>query len=181
MPSDRITVSLTDDAKAALADLTDQTDESRSELIRRAISFYAANYESANTSDSDHLQTYYEMLSTGEHILLDIDLLHALLSQVEEPEDRSDELTDMIDRAAKYHATEYAERFDSLAELLDWFSLCGFLTVREADTGSFHVVFLSESIRWFMVRFIRGSVADLPFAIEIEESVSKVLIRERDD
>lgn len=171
MTSDRVTVSLDEDAKSTLEELTDRIDESRSELIRKAIAFYAANFDSANASDSDHLQTYYEMLSTGEHVLLDIDLLHALLSQADDPEERDTDFLDMIDQVAQYHAQEYAERFDSLEDVLDWLSLCGFLTVRRSDEGSFHVVFPSESLRWFMIRFIRGSVVDLPFEVEIEESV----------
>jgi len=181
MPTDRVTVSLDEDTKSTLEGLTDQTEQSRSKLIREAIAFYGANFESANASDSDHLQTYYEMLSTGEHVLLDIDLLHALLGQVDCPENRNDDFLDMLDQVAQFHAQEYAERFNSLEGVLDWLSLCGFLTVRRAEGGSFHVVFPSESLRWFMIRFIRGSVADLPFEIKIEESVSKVLITERND
>ncbi len=180
MPSDRVTVSLDEDTKSTLESLTDQTEQSRSKLIREAIAFYGANFDSANASDSDHLQTYYEMLSTGEHVLLDIDLLHALLSQVDGSEDRDNEFLDMVDQVAQYHAQEYAERFNSLEDVLDWLSLCGFLTVRRAEGGSFHVVFPSESLRWFMIRFIRGSVADFPFEIMVEESVSKVLITTRD-
>jgi len=72
------------------------------------------------------------------------------------------------------------ERFDSLEDVLDWLSLCGFLTVRKAEDGSYHVVFPSEPIRWFTVRLIRGSVTGLAFEVEIEESVSKVLFRERE-
>ncbi|WP_276273998.1 ribbon-helix-helix protein, CopG family [Haloarcula litorea] len=178
MPSDRVTVSLDEESREALESLSEQTDGSRSEVIREAIAFYAANFESARASDSDHLQTYYEMLSTGEHVLLDVDLLHAFLDQVAEPEDRDDEFLETIDRVAEYHAQEYAERFDSLEDVLDWLSVCGFLTVRGADEGSYHVVFPSESLRWFMTRFIRGSVADLDFDVEIEESVSKVLFTE---
>ncbi|WP_283402353.1 ribbon-helix-helix protein, CopG family [Halorubrum sp. DM2] len=181
MPSNRVTVSLDEDTKNTLEALNDQTDESQSELVRQAIAFYAANFDSANASDSDHLQTYYEMLSTGEHVLLDIDLLHTLLSQVDNPEDRDDEFLETMDRVARYHAQEYADRFDSLEDVLDWLSLCGFLTVRRTEQGSYHVVFPSESLRWFMIQFMRGSIADLPFEIEIEESVSKVLITERDE
>lgn len=181
MTSDRVTVSLDEDAKSTLEELTDRTNESRSELIRNAIAFYAANFDSANAIDSDHLQTYYEMLSTGEHVLLDVDLLHALLSQTDDPEERDTNFLDMVDQVAQYHAQEYAERFDSLEDVLDWLSLCGFLTVRRSDEGSFHVVFPSESLRWFMIRFIRGSVVDLPFEVEIEESVSKVLLKERNN
>ncbi|WP_281195635.1 ribbon-helix-helix protein, CopG family [Halorubrum sp. F4] len=180
MASDRVTVSLDDDARAALKRLNDRTDESRSELIRQAVAFYAANFDSANASDSDHLQTYYEMLSTGEHVLLDVDLLHALLGLIDDPESDTERFHDTVDQVARYHAQEYAERFDSLEDILDWLSLCGFLTVRRAEGGSFHVVFPSEPLRRFMVRFITESVAELPFDIEVEESVSKVFITERD-
>ncbi|AEM59163.1 CopG family transcripitonal regulator (plasmid) [Haloarcula hispanica N601] len=179
MPTDRVTVSLDEETKETLEDLTDRTGESQSQLIREAIAFYAANFDSAHASDSDHLQTYYEMLSTGEHVLLDIDLLHALLSQFSDPAQRDEGVLEMIDQVAQYHAQEYAERFDSLEDVLEWLSLCGFLTVRRDEKGSFHVVFPSESVRWLMIRFIRGSITDLPFEIEIEESVSKVLLRER--
>ncbi|MDQ2074186.1 ribbon-helix-helix protein, CopG family [Haloarcula sp. H-GB4] len=180
MPTDRVTVSLDEETKETLEGLTDRTGESQSQLIREAIAFYAANFDSAHASDSDHLQTYYEMLSTGEHVLLDIDLLHALLRQFTDPDERDEEVLNMIDQVAQYHAQEYAERFDSLEDVLEWLSLCGFLTVRRDEKGSFHVVFPSESVRWLMIRFIRGSIADLPFEIEIEESVSKVLLRERE-
>ncbi|GCF16115.1 hypothetical protein Harman_40500 [Haloarcula mannanilytica] len=179
MPTDRVTVSLDEETKETLQELTDRTGESQSQLIREALGFYAANFDSAHASDSDHLQTYYEMLSTGEHVLLDIDLLHALLNQFDDPAERDEEVLEMIDQVAQYHAQEYADRFDSLEGVLDWLALCGFLTVRRAEKGSFHVVFPSESVRWLMIRFIRGSIADLPFEIEIEESLSKVLMRER--
>jgi len=178
MPGDRVTVSLDDDAKSALEGLTEQTDESRSEMIREAVKFYATNFDAARASDSDHLHTYYEMLSTGEHVLLDVDLLHVFLSQVENPEDRDEEFLAMLDQVAQYHAQEYVERFDSLEDVLEWLSLCGFLTVRRAEEGSYHVVFPSEPLRWFMVRFIRGSVTDFPFDVTVEESVSKVLFTE---
>ncbi|WP_336338413.1 ribbon-helix-helix protein, CopG family [Haloarcula brevis] len=179
MPTDRVTVSLDEETSETLGELTDRTGESQSQLVREAIAFYAANFDSAHASDSDHLQTYYEMLSTGEHVLLDVDLLHALLRQFDDPDARDEEVLELIDQVARYHAREYADRFDSLGDVLDWLSLCGFLTVRRDDDGGFHVVFPSESVRWLMIRFIRGSIADLPFEIDVEESVSKVLLRER--
>ncbi|UPM44677.1 ribbon-helix-helix protein, CopG family [Halocatena salina] len=178
MPGDRVTVSLNEDAKSALEQLTDQTEKSRSEIIRRAVSFYAANFESANANNSDDLQTYYQMLTTGEHVLLDIDLLHAFLNQVDEREQRDPVFLETVDRVARYHSREYAERFDSLDEVLDWLSFCGFLTVRNTEGDIYHVVFPSESLRWFMMRFIQGSVEELPFELEIKESVSKVLLIE---
>src|SRR6056297_2559148 len=103
MPADRVTVSLDDDSRSALEQLTERTDESRSEIIREAISFYAANFESAKADDSDDLQTYYQMLTTGEHVLLDVDLLHAFLNHVDDDDRHDPEFLETVDRVAHYH------------------------------------------------------------------------------
>jgi len=182
MTADRVTVSLDEGSRSALEQLTERTEGSRSEVVRKAISFYAANFESASASNSDDLQTYYQMLRTGEHVLLDVDLLHAFLNHVDDDDGQHDpEFLETVDRVARYHTQEYGERFDSLGEVLDWLSFCGFLTVREMEEGSYQVVFPSESMRWFMMRFIRGSLDGLSFDVDIEESVSKVLLTERSD
>nr|WP_240792456.1 ribbon-helix-helix protein, CopG family [Salarchaeum sp. JOR-1] len=47
-----LTVSLGEDARDALDTLTSETDRSRGELVRRALTFYAANYEAASTDRS---------------------------------------------------------------------------------------------------------------------------------
>lgn len=43
MSSDRLTVSLDEDARDALDAITSKADSSQSELVRRALMFYAAN------------------------------------------------------------------------------------------------------------------------------------------
>lgn len=181
MTSDRVTISLNEDTRTALDQLIKQTNGSRSEIVRDAISFYAANFESARTSDSDDLQTYYQMLTTGEHVLLDVDLLHAFLEAAYVSDEPDPAFLETVDTVAHFHVQEYAERFDSLGEVLDWLSLCGFLSVRQSEGNTYHVVFPSEPMRWFMMRFLEGSVEGLPFELEIEESVSKVLLRECDN
>ncbi len=123
------------------------------------------------------------MLSSGEHVLLDVDFLHCFLGFVEgEGEGEAGEpdpsFLDCADRVSDYHAEEYRNRFDSAGELLDWLSFCGFLTVREAGERTYHVVFPSESMKWFMLRFIERSAEGLPFDLSVEEGVSKVLVAE---
>lgn len=180
MVADRITVSLDEDAREALEDLVSQTGDGNSELVRRALTFYAANYRAADSGVNVDLEKYHEMLMGGEHALLDIDFLHVLLANVEDEDgDWPEPFVEKVDRVANYHAAEYADRFDCLHDLLDWLSVCGFLTVRESRTNTYHVVFPTEDLKWFMLRFIRESTRDLPFEIEVEEGVSKVLLTER--
>ena len=176
--TDRITVSFDDDARAALESLTGETGKSQSELVRRALSFYAANFEAATGDPSHNLEQYYQMLSSGEHVLLDVDFLHCFLDRLYNDGNPDPDFVESADRVSEYHVREYAERFDGLAELLEWLSFCGFLTVRSETDGAYHVVFPSESIRWFMVRFIERSTADLPFDVAVEAGVSKAILTE---
>jgi predicted transcriptional regulator len=179
MSQERVTVSLDDDAEAALDDLVDRLDAGQSEVVRRALTFYAANFEAAmSTRSGENLADYHRMLAGGEHVLLDVDFLHCFLDRVD-TDSPDEEFLEAVDRVSEYHAHEYAERFDDVSEVLDWLSLCGFLTVRDADAGTYHVVFPSESMRWFMTRFLRQSVAEAAFDVDVEEGVSKVLVRQR--
>lgn len=180
--TDRLTISLDKETNTALSHLTDRTGRSQSQIVRQAIQFYAANFEAAQTDAGPNLEAYHRMLSSGEHVLLDIDFLHCFLEYVENSSGEPDpEFLDTIDRVGEFHSHEYVDRFDSLHQLLEWLSLCGFLTVRETKGQTYHVVFPTESIKWFMLRFIDLSTARLPFDIEVEEGVAKVLLTEVPD
>ncbi|RKD95973.1 ribbon-helix-helix protein, CopG family [Halopiger aswanensis] len=175
----RVTVSLDDDSAAALETLVAETDEGQSEIVRRALTFYAANFEAASGRPSDNLEQYYQMLSSGEHVLLDVDFLHAFLEYCYDGGDPDPAFVEAADRVSDYHAREYATRFDEVGDLLEWLSFCGFLEVRREDDRVYHLVFPSEAVRWFMTRFIERSTVDLPTEIEVEQGVSKVIITER--
>ncbi|WP_224449718.1 ribbon-helix-helix protein, CopG family [Haloprofundus salilacus] len=183
MPTNRLTISLDEEAEAALDDLVGRTDTSRSEVVRRALTFYAANFEAATADAGPNLEAYHQLLSSGEHVLLDVDFLHCFLDYVEAEDGTPDpDFLAAANRVADYHAHEYERRFVSLGELLDWLSFCGFLTVRRTegsvDGRTYHVVFPSESVKWFMLGFIDRSTTDLSFDLAINEGVSKVLLTE---
>ncbi|WP_049911152.1 ribbon-helix-helix protein, CopG family [Halorubrum coriense] len=179
MAGDRLTISLDEQSRDALDELVELTGEGQSETVRRAIIFYAANFQVANSNTNVDLEQYYQMLSGGEHVLLDIDFLHGLLDNVElESGEPSPEFKEVIDQVAGFHADEYRTRFASLGDILDWLSFCGFLTARKADDNTYHVVFPTEKVKWFMTRFIQRSTEKLDFEVEVSEGVSKVLITE---
>lgn len=179
MSTDRVTVSLDENAREALEDLMEKTGQGQSELVRHSLTFYAENFQAANADSNEQLEKYHKMLSGGEHVLLDVDFLHSFLDYISDEEGNPDEaFLEEADTVSDYHAREYEEEFDSLNELLEWLSLCGFLSVRRSDENRYHVVFPSEQIRWFMTRFVERSTVDLPFDIEIDEGLTKVMMTE---
>ncbi|ELY54248.1 ribbon-helix-helix protein, CopG family [Natronolimnohabitans innermongolicus] len=175
----RVTVSLDDDSSAALETLVAETGNGQSETVRRALTFYAANFEAASGRPSDNLEQYYQMLTSGEHVLLDVDFLHAFLEHCYAGGDPDPEFVAAADQVSDYHAREYARRFESVGDVLEWLSFCGFLEVRREAGDTYHIVFPSKAIRWFMTRFIERSTVDMPADIEIEQGVSKVIVTER--
>ncbi|ELZ02082.1 CopG family transcriptional regulator [Natrialba chahannaoensis JCM 10990] len=176
----RVTVSLDNEAQTALETLVAETNAGQSEVVRRALAFYAANFDAAERQPSDNLEQYYRMLASGEHVLLDVDFLHAFLEYSYAGGDPDPEFVDAADRVSDYHAREYADRFSGVGELLEWLSFCGFLEVRGEEEGMYHVVFPSESICWFMTRFIERSTVRIGTELEVERGVSKAIITEED-
>jgi len=178
MGTDRLTVSLDEESREALESLTRNTGRSQSELVRRALTFYTANFEAASTDSSQSLEEYYKMLAGGEHVLLDIDFLHCFLAHVKEDGEPTKEFISDTDQVSDYHAEEVVDRFSSLDELLEWLSLCGVLSVRQSTENTYHIVFPPADVRWFMTRFIERSVEKLSFDVDIKPGVAKVLLIE---
>lgn len=176
--ADRITASVEKKDRKRINKLVERTNMSQSEIVRQAIRFYEANYEAVSTDSTYALDQYYQMLSSGEHVVLDIDFLHCFLDYVYDSESADDAFLEIADQVSDYHCQEYKDRFDNLGDVLKWLSVCGFLFVRSESKDSYYVTFPSESIRWFMTRFIVRSTADLPFDVEVETGISKAIISE---
>lgn len=140
MVTNRVAVSLDADVQTALDSLTDRTEKPQSELVRGALVFAAPNFDAA-TDVGPTLETYHRMLASGEHVLLDVDFLHCFLDYVADADGLPDpEFVEAVNRVASFHAREYEDRFESLGELLDWLSFCGFLTVRASAGDAYRVV-----------------------------------------
>ncbi|MFC7059386.1 ribbon-helix-helix protein, CopG family [Halovenus salina] len=179
MAGDRVTVSLDEKSRAALDELVSETGKGQSEAVRQAVIFYAANFKVANSETNVSLEQYHQMLNAGEHVLLDIDFLHGLLEHAEKEDgEPNPAFQETIDRVAEFHAEEYRSRFDTLSDMLDWLSFCGFLSARKAEGETYHVVFPTEKVKWFMTEFIDRSTEKLDFDVEISEGVSKAIISE---
>jgi hypothetical protein len=87
------------------------------------------------------------MLSGGEHALPDVDFLHCFLDHVSDDNNEPDQgFLAKADQVSEYHAHEYDGEFETLDELLEWLSLCGFLSVRRSDDERYHIVFPSNQV-----------------------------------
>ena len=72
-PPERVTVALDEDTFAVFKKMRDDFGISQSELMREALKFYSKYRTLFEPVDAEKVRTYIEMLSTGEHIIMDID------------------------------------------------------------------------------------------------------------
>ncbi len=157
--------------------MVERSGKRNGEPLRQATSCYAANQEVASADVSLDVEESREMLASGEHAPLDVGFPHTLLKCSPDGHERSEAFVRDLDRVAEYYAAEHAERCDSPEEVPDWLPVCGFLTVRESTANTYHVVFPTADVMWFVLRFLRASTTQLRLESEIERGVSRVLLR----
>jgi len=72
-PPERVTVAMDEETFAVFKKTKDELRISQSELMREALKFYCKYRTLFEHVDVEKVRTYIQMLSTGEHIILDID------------------------------------------------------------------------------------------------------------
>src|SRR4030067_3667529 len=69
----RITVAFDQSTANLLEKLSEETELSQSEIMRRALRFYYENKALTDPSVRKKVHTYMELLLSGEHVILDVD------------------------------------------------------------------------------------------------------------
>jgi hypothetical protein len=70
---ERITIALDEETAGLFKKMKDDLGLSQSELMREALKFYGKHRSLFDLSEDKKVYTHVEMLSAGEHIILDID------------------------------------------------------------------------------------------------------------
>jgi len=76
----RITVAFDQPTAALLENLSQEAELSQSEIMRRALRFYYQNKAMVDPATKKKVQTYMELLLSGEHVILDVDPWLRILS-----------------------------------------------------------------------------------------------------
>ncbi len=170
----RITIALDKETSELLEKLKNETKLSNSEIIRRALKFYAENKDII--SDKEKIETYVEMLLEGEHIILDVDHWIMFLKLLESSE-KKDEYYELHKKIAKSHADQLGHRIKSVEDLLKRLEACNFFKLVKTSNNEYTLVLLSELSKNFIKVFIEELLRDLNYNVEIKEDFSKLRVK----
>ncbi len=169
----RITIAFDEETARIFKELKLQN-VSQSEVIRKALRFYYL-FRDFEKYDLKRLRVYIEMLSEGEHVILDLDHLVSFLRLIEK-HPRKEEFWEIHREIARSHAEQF--RGMNVEQMLKRLEICNFFRLGKSRED-YILVFGSEDVKKFMRVFLEELLKELNKYIEIKEDLTKLRIKVR--
>ncbi|TFG01240.1 MAG: CopG family transcriptional regulator [Promethearchaeota archaeon] len=178
--NNRITIALDDNTYNLLKELEQESVSSRSELIRTAIKFYHKFknvFGSSNNGVETRLNTYLELLSHGEHIILDVDHYLSFLKFIENSSDK-EKFSDINKSIGKAHAEEFSEGLEisTVQKVVERLEACNFFKIVQDSSNRYTLLLGSDIQKNFIKTFLEEVLSGMGFKIQIKEGFSKLKI-----
>ena len=168
----RVTVALDEETYEIFNRLRDELKVSQSELIRRVLRFYSV-YGELERYESRKVMIYVEMLSEGEHVILDIDHWIAFLRFIETHPEK-EKFWEIHRDVARAHAEEFKGR--DAKYVLERLEACNFFRIN-AKNGEWTLVLNHESTKKFIRDFLEEVFKNMGLNVEIKEDLMKLRLK----
>ncbi len=176
--NNRITIAMDDSTFKLLQELKGVSNKSQSEILRNSIQFYHKFREifgDCKNTIVKRINTYLELLSHGEHVILDVDHYLSFLKFVEDSPNR-DYFWEMNKSIGRAHAEEFSEHFQFLTveRVIERLEACNFFKIIKESPQRYTLLLGSEIQKTFIKSFLEEVLVNMGFNIEIREGVSKL-------
>ncbi|MFX1256796.1 MAG: ribbon-helix-helix protein, CopG family [Promethearchaeota archaeon] len=178
--NNRITIALDDNTNSLLKELKDESIVSQSEIIRKAIKFYhkfKKIFDSSQEGVASKINIYMELLSRGEHIILDIDHYLSFLKFIENSPD-CEEFWKLNKSIGQAHAEEFSQDLDlaTVQKVVERLEACNFFKLVKDSSNRFTLLLGSDIQKNFIKTFLEEVLNGMGFKVQIKESFSKLKI-----
>ena len=175
-----MTIALDGHSNKILNSLKAESANSQSVIFRNALKFYNKYKRVLNNSDPDlgiKVDTYLELLSSGEHIILDIDHYLAFLKFVENSPDK-EKFQEFNKSIGKAHAEEFSHRFEinTIERVVERLEACNFFKMVKDSSNRYTLLLGSDIQKNFIKTFLEEVLSGMGFKVTIKEGFSKLKI-----
>jgi hypothetical protein len=169
----RITVAFDQATANLLEKISSETEQSQSEIMRRALRFYNDNKVLTDPTIRKKAFAYMDLLLGGEHLVLDID--HWLLFlQLIESSPEKDRFWEEHKAVARAHREQLKSKVHSAEDLLTRLEVCNFYRLTKNSDKDFTLVFGSELPKKFVRVFLEEYFAAMGTKADIKENLTKL-------
>ncbi len=169
----RITIALDEESNEIFNKLKESSKLSQSEIIRRALKFYNS-YRDFENYDMDKLRIYVEMLSEGEHVILDMDHFVKFIHVLDTHPDKN-KFLEIHREIARSHAEQFSGK--SPENILRRLEACNFFRINKIGNKEYTLVLINYTIKEFVKIFLEEVFNNLGIKHEIKENLTKLRLK----
>lgn len=142
---------------------------SYSEVIRRAINFYNEN----RSFSKQKCVAYLNLLSSGEHVIIDIDHWYHFLDFVQSSPNQ-DIFWTKHKEIARFYGEQVKNEVSTVEELLSRLETCNFFKVIKVSETDFTLVLGSELPKKFIMNFLEEVFSATEMKVTLKGNLSKI-------
>ena len=174
---ERVTIALDEETAELFKKAKAELRTSQSELMREALKFYCKYRTLFEPVDEVKVRTYVEMLSTGEHIIMDIDHWLLFLNFIESHPD-NEKFWKSHKAICEAHAEQFKYKHNHDAEyVLKRLEACNLFKLSEESENAFTLVLGPDITREFVKTELEEIFGGMGFKVDIKEDLAKLRVR----
>ncbi len=173
---ERVTIALDAEAAKLFREMREDLGISQSELMREALKFYSKHKALFDSVDEEKIYAYSEMLSVGEHIILDIDHWILFLSFIESHPDK-DTFWEMHQKVSQAHAEEFKHKNHKAETVLRRLELCNLFKLSRTSETDFTLLLGYDIPKKFVKTELEDIFSKMGIKVDVKEDFSKLRIK----
>lgn len=177
---ERITISFDDGTAELFKNLKKNLGASQSELMREALKFFSKHRVLFESFDDTAIYAYSEMLSTGEHVIIDIDHWKLFLDFIETHPD-NEKFWGIHREICRSHADHFKNKLFNAESILKRFEICNLFNLRKTGINEFALIFGSDLPKKFIRIKLEEIFSAMGFVVEIKDEFSRLRVRVIED
>jgi len=168
----RITIALDEETEKTLEKMAKEMGMSYSSLVRTALRHFSQNKKSIE--HYENMNIWSNLLSKGEHIILDIDHWFLILKHIESSS-KKEAFYNEGKKVSQSHAGQLAKVTPE--EYLKRLEACNFYKLNKDSEGDYTLILNSNLGMRFVKELISDTLTEMGFDIEVKEDMTKLRVK----
>jgi hypothetical protein len=173
---ERITIALDEETAGLSKKMKEDLGMSQSELMRESLKFFGKHKMLFDFAEDKRVYTHAEMLSAGEHVILDIDHWIMFLSFIETHPDK-EKFWNMHKEVCRAHAEQFKHKLFNAESILRRLEICNLFNMSKTGKNEFTLIFGSDAPKKFVRIELEEIFAGMGFLVEIKDDFSKLRVK----
>jgi hypothetical protein len=177
---ERITVALDQETAELFKKMRADLGISQSELMREALKFYSRHRTLFDSIEDKKVYTHAEMLSAGEHVIMDLDHWILFLNFIESHPDK-EKFWELHRDVCQAHAEQFKHRGYTVESILTRLEACNLFKLSKTSETEFTLILGADFPKKFVKMEIEEIFHGMNYNVEIKEDFSKLRLKILDE